>query len=82
MVQDIRKIPEPSLKADSKKEQKSFFQVRSTKFRYQKEVHHPEIDIISGEDTFETKLKILSVYPLTEGIHTKEHAEDHGIHGY
>ena len=34
-------------------------------------MHHPEIDIISGEDTFETKLKILSVYPLTEGIHQK-----------
>ncbi len=40
-------------------------------FRYQKEVHHPEIDIVAGEDTFETKLKILPVYPLTEGIHQK-----------
>ena len=40
-------------------------------FRYQKEIHHPEIDIITGEDTFETKLKILPVYPLTEGIHQK-----------
>jgi len=40
-------------------------------FRYQKEVHHPEIDIITGEDTFETKLKILPVYPLTEGMHQK-----------
>ena len=40
-------------------------------FRYQKEVHHPEIDIVMEEDTFETKLKILPVYPLTEGMHQK-----------
>ena len=40
-------------------------------FKYQKEVHHPEIDIVTGEDTFETKLKILPVYPLTEGMHQK-----------
>jgi len=40
-------------------------------FRYQKEVHHPEIDIVAGDDSFETKLKILPVYPLTEGIHQK-----------
>jgi ATP-dependent DNA helicase RecG len=40
-------------------------------FRYQKEVHHPEIDIFAGDDTIESKLKILPVYPLTEGIHQK-----------
>lgn len=40
-------------------------------FRYQKEVHHPEIDIVAGEDTFEKKLKILPIYPLTEGMHQK-----------
>lgn len=40
-------------------------------FRYQKEVHHPEIDLLEGDDAFEHKLKIQPVYPLTEGMHQK-----------
>jgi len=40
-------------------------------FRYQKEVHHPEIDLLDSDDSCTDKLKIMPVYPLTEGIHQK-----------
>jgi len=42
-----------------------------SEFRFNKEMHHPEIDLLGNEDSIESRLKIEPVYPLTEGVHQK-----------
>lgn len=42
-----------------------------TDFRFQKEMHHPEIELLSEDDDLGAKLTIIPVYPLTEGIQQK-----------
>jgi ATP-dependent DNA helicase RecG len=41
-------------------------------FRFQKEIHHPEIEIITDEDELSPDFQsIIPVYPLSEGLHQK-----------
>ncbi len=42
-----------------------------SEFRFQKEMHHPDIDVVSESDNIDKNLKIVPVYPLTEGVHQK-----------
>ncbi|MEI6128020.1 MAG: ATP-dependent DNA helicase RecG, partial [Pseudomonadota bacterium] len=42
-----------------------------SQFRFSMEMHHPEIELFSDDDSLDHKLMITPVYPLTEGIHQK-----------
>lgn len=42
-----------------------------SRFRFNLEMHHPEIEPLDDEDCIDEKLTIIPVYPLTEGIHQK-----------
>lgn len=42
-----------------------------SKFRFSLEMHHPDIEEVSGEEEVDARLMIIPVYPLTEGIHQK-----------
>ncbi len=52
--------------------QKVILSGRVSTFRFQKEMHHPDIEVITDEDEFSPDFKgIIPVYPLSEGLHQK-----------
>ena len=52
--------------------QKVILSGRVATFRFQKEMHHPDIEIITDEEALSPDVKgIIPVYPLSEGLHQK-----------
>lgn len=53
-------------------------------FRFQKEMHHPDIEVVSENYDLKPRLKIIPIYPLTEGIHQKtiQKVMEHVVYTY
>jgi ATP-dependent DNA helicase RecG len=52
--------------------QKVIVSGRVADFRYQKEIHHPDIELIDEEEELSPDFRtIIPVYPLSEGLHQK-----------
>ena len=61
-----------SLKNKFKNGQKVILSGRVADFRFQKEIHHPDIELIDEEDELSPDFRaIIPVYPLSEGLHQK-----------
>ena len=60
------------LKNKFKVGQKVILSGKVVNFRFQKEIHHPDIEIITDEDELGPDFQsIIPVYPLSEGLHQK-----------
>jgi ATP-dependent DNA helicase RecG len=61
-----------ALKNKFKNGQKVILSGRVADFRFQKEIHHPDIELIDEEDEISPDFRaIIPVYPLSEGLHQK-----------
>ena len=61
-----------ALKNRFKNGQKVILSGRVADFRFQKEIHHPDIELIDEEDELNPDFRaIIPVYPLSEGLHQK-----------